>query len=38
LALVRLMVERIGGEVDVLQSPLGGARFRLRVPLAIAHG
>ena len=36
LALVRLMVERIGGEVDVGPSPLGGARFRLRVPLAPA--
>jgi signal transduction histidine kinase len=36
LALVRLMIERIGGEVDVEPSPLGGARFRLRVPLAPA--
>ena len=34
LALVRLMVERIGGEVDVERSPLGGARFCLRLPLA----
>jgi signal transduction histidine kinase len=33
LALVRLMIERIGGEVDVARSPLGGARFHLRVPL-----
>jgi signal transduction histidine kinase len=34
LALVRLMIERIGGEVDIERSPLGGARFCLRVPLA----
>jgi signal transduction histidine kinase len=34
LALVRLMIERIGGEVDVVRSSLGGARFHLRVPLA----
>jgi signal transduction histidine kinase len=33
LALVRLMIERIGGEVEVVASPLGGARFHLRVPL-----
>jgi signal transduction histidine kinase len=32
LALVRLTLERVGGEVDVHASPLGGARFRLRVP------
>ncbi len=32
LAIVRLMVERVGGEVDVTTSPLGGARFRVRVP------
>jgi signal transduction histidine kinase len=36
LALVRLMVERIGGEVDVGQSPLGGASFGMRIPLAPA--
>jgi len=35
LAVVRLMVERIGGEVDVVDSALGGARFRVRLPL---HG
>jgi signal transduction histidine kinase len=33
LAVVRLMIERIGGEVDVIDSPLGGARFRIRLPL-----
>jgi len=36
LAVVRLMVERIGGEVDVTQSLLGGAQFRLRLPLLSA--
>jgi signal transduction histidine kinase len=35
LAVVRLVIERIGGEVDVTDSPLGGARFRIRLPL---HG
>jgi signal transduction histidine kinase len=29
LALVRLMLERAGGRVDVGDSPLGGARFRV---------
>jgi signal transduction histidine kinase len=38
LAIVRLMIERVGGEVDVTQSPLGGARFRLRVPLFAVAG
>lgn len=32
LALVRLMVERFGGEVDVTQSAAGGALFRVRLP------
>ncbi len=32
LALVRLMLERAGGRVDVGQSPLGGARFRVHLP------
>jgi signal transduction histidine kinase len=32
LAVVRLLVERIGGEVDVAESPLGGAQFRIRLP------
>ncbi len=32
LALVRLMLERVGGSVDVASSALGGARFRLRIP------
>jgi len=33
LAVVRLLVERAGGGVDVEGSPLGGARFRLRIPM-----
>jgi len=33
LALVRLLLERAGGGVEVGTSPLGGARFCLRVPL-----
>lgn len=32
LALVRLMLERVGGSVEVSGSPLGGARFAIRVP------
>ena len=31
LALVRLMLERAGGRVDVSDSPLGGARLRVHV-------
>lgn len=34
LALVRLMLERVGGRVDLAESPLGGARFTLTVPRA----
>ena len=34
LALVRLMIERAGGRVDLETSPLGGARFILVVPRA----
>jgi signal transduction histidine kinase len=34
LALVRLMIERAGGRVDLEKSPLGGARFILAVPRA----
>jgi signal transduction histidine kinase len=34
LAVVRLMVERVGGEVAVHESRLGGAQFRVRLPLA----
>jgi len=34
LALVRLLLERVGGGVEVDESPLGGARFELRMPLA----
>jgi hypothetical protein len=26
------MIERIGGEVDVGDSPMGGAQFRVRLP------
>jgi signal transduction histidine kinase len=33
LAVARLLVERINGEIDVVVSPLGGARFRIRLPL-----
>jgi len=36
LAIVRLMTERIGGEVDVTTSPFGGARFRIRLPASVA--
>jgi signal transduction histidine kinase len=32
LALVRLMLERAGGRVDLAESPLGGARFTITVP------
>jgi signal transduction histidine kinase len=35
LAVVRLMLERIGGEVDVAASELGGARFSVRVPVML---
>lgn len=34
LALVRLIVERAGGRVDVTDGPLGGARFAVSVPRA----
>jgi signal transduction histidine kinase len=34
LAVVRLLLERSGGDVDVTAGPLGGARFRLRLPRA----
>jgi two-component system, OmpR family, phosphate regulon sensor histidine kinase PhoR len=33
LAFVRLMLERTGGAVEAVDSPLGGARFRLWLPL-----
>ncbi len=36
LAVVRLMLERIGGEVDVVSSSLGGAQFCVRLPLSLA--
>ncbi|HZW53838.1 MAG TPA: HAMP domain-containing sensor histidine kinase, partial [Candidatus Elarobacter sp.] len=32
LAFVRLMLERVGGRIDLEDSPLGGARFVLTVP------
>jgi len=32
LAVVRLMLQRIGGESDVGESMLGGAQFRIRLP------
>jgi signal transduction histidine kinase len=32
LALVRMILERVGGRVDVCSSPLGGARFTVTVP------
>jgi signal transduction histidine kinase len=35
LAFVRLMAERIGGDVSVTDSTLGGARFTLRLPSAL---
>jgi signal transduction histidine kinase len=34
LAFVRLMVERIGGDVTAGEAPSGGARFTLRLPAA----
>jgi signal transduction histidine kinase len=36
LAVVRLLLERAGGGAAVGESPLGGARFYLRVPLSSA--
>lgn len=35
LAVARLMIERIGGEVDVAPSLMGGAMFRIRLPVAV---
>jgi len=35
LALVRRLIERAGGSVEVADSPLGGARFSLRIPVAL---
>lgn len=35
LAVVRLMLERVGGEVDATNSLLGGAQFRIRLPLVL---
>ncbi|HEV8021106.1 MAG TPA: ATP-binding protein [Candidatus Lustribacter sp.] len=34
LALVRMILERAGGRVEIRGSPLGGARFAVTVPLA----
>jgi signal transduction histidine kinase len=38
LALVRLMLERAGGRVDVGESPLGGARFRIHLRRTLPAG
>ncbi len=38
LAIVRLMIERIGGEVHVGDSAFGGARFSIRLPLLTDSG
>lgn len=38
LAFVRLMAERIGGDVVASASELGGARFTLRLPLQLGGG
>ena len=38
LAVVRLMIERIGGEVDATASPMGGAQFRVRLPQMESSG
>ncbi len=37
LAVARLMIERIGGEVDVAPSLMGGAMFRIRLPVVVEH-
>jgi signal transduction histidine kinase len=37
LALVRLLLERAGGRVDVGESPLGGARFRIHLRRDLAR-
>jgi signal transduction histidine kinase len=34
LALVRLMIERVGGRVELDDAPLGGARFTITLPRA----
>lgn len=34
LAIVRSLVELLGGTIEVADSPLGGARFAVRLPLA----
>jgi len=38
LALVRLMLERAGGRVEVRESPLGGVRFAVTLPRWSARG
>jgi signal transduction histidine kinase len=35
LALVRMILERTGGRVEILDSPLGGARFAVTIPRLI---
>jgi signal transduction histidine kinase len=32
LALVRMILERAGGRVEIMESPLGGARFAVTIP------
>lgn len=36
LAVARMIVERAGGAIDVLDSALGGASFRVRLPIYVA--
>jgi two-component system sensor histidine kinase RstB len=38
LAIVQVIAEKHGGHADVVDSPLGGARFRILLPLGSAPG